>query len=84
MKGRVVLDPEGGCYLAAVEDKQEICELLCRALQATANAWDLKELRYDEDEENVYVVFEGGTRVVNVAMDSGTAMIRDIMTHLGC
>ena len=29
-------------------------------------------------------VFEGGSRTINVACDSGTAMIRDIMNHLEC
>lgn len=28
--------------------------------------------------------FEGGTKKINVSMDSGTAMIRDIVNHLGC
>lgn len=66
------------------EDKQEICNLLCRALQATLNAWDLVSLDYDPVRETVTVLFMGGgTRQINVACDSGTAMIRDIMRHLG-
>lgn len=66
------------------EDKQEICNLLCRALQATRSARDLISLNYDPARETVNALFEGGgTRQINVACDSGTAMIRDVMRHLG-
>ena len=67
------------------EDKQLIMDLLCKTLQATRNASDVVSLGYDADSETVLVTFaSGGFRIVNVAMDSGTAMIRDVMTHLGC
>ena len=66
------------------EDKQEICSLLCRALQATINARDLVSLSYYLENEIVIACFkEGRTRQINVALDSGTTMIRDIMKHLG-
>ena len=66
------------------EDKQEICSLLCRALRATINARDLVSLSYYPENEIVIACFRGGgTRQINVACDSGTAMIRDIMRHLG-
>lgn len=68
-----------------MEDKQRICHLLLEALQATDSAYDLLDLDYDEDTEIVTAVFlGGGKRRVNVNMDSGTAMIRDIVNHLGC
>lgn len=68
-----------------MENKQEICNLLLAALQATYNAADLLSLDYDTKKEVVTATFEGGgKRIINVAMDSGTAMIRDIMKHLGC
>lgn len=70
------------------ENKQSICDLLLVTLQATRNASDLVSLEYFEDEkgnETVVATFEsGGKRVINVSMDSGTAMIRDIMKGLGC
>jgi hypothetical protein len=67
------------------EDKQKICELLLKTCQATDNAHDLVALTYDAEAESVTALFEsGGKRVINVAMDSGTAMIRDIMGNLGC
>lgn len=67
-----------------MENKIEICNQLCKALQLTYNASDLVSLDYDPEMEIVTVVFEGGSRKINVAMDSGTAMIRDIVNHLGC
>ena len=68
-----------------MEDKQNICNLLLITLQATESAADVVSIVYDNDSEMVTVTFEGGGyRKVNVAMDSGTAMIRDIMENLGC
>lgn len=68
-----------------VENKQRILDLLLKTLQATANAADIASLTYDAERESVTVKFEnGGSRIVNVAMDSGTAMIRDVMANLGC
>lgn len=71
------------------EDKQKICDLLLPALQATYDASDLVALEYSyiesEDKEIVAARFSGGgIRRINVSMDSGTAMIRDIMKNLGC
>lgn len=64
------------------EDKQLIPDLLLPALQATRNLHDLQDLKYDEKKELVYAKFPGGTKVVNVAMDSGTSMIRDAMKYI--
>ena len=67
------------------ENKQEICNLLTATLQATSNASDLVALTYRDEDETVEGLFaSGGKRIINVAMDSGTAMIRDIMRGLGC
>ena len=71
------------------EDKQAICDKLCEALRLTANAGSnnaLRELRYIPEIEMVRPIFEDGTGEdgyldVNVAMDSGTAMIVDITKH---
>ena len=68
-----------------MENKQKICDLLATALQETYGASDLLSLEYDAKRESVTATFaSGGKRVINVAMDSGTAMIRDIVNHLGC
>lgn len=66
-------------------NKRTICNLLLKTLRATDNARDIVSLTYDAETETVTALFEsGGTRVINVNMDSGTAMIRDIMKNLGC
>ena len=68
-----------------MEDKQKICDLLAVTLRATRDAYDVLRIEYDDEKETVSVRFlSGGIRVINVAMDSGTAMIRDIMSGLGC
>lgn len=67
-----------------MEDKQRICDLLLVTLQATRGAQDVVSMVYDSEAELVVITFlSGGKRVINVAMDSGTAMIRDIMSGLG-
>ena len=66
-----------------MEDKQKICDLLKAALQTTYSAGDLVDLEYDGKKEIVVATFAGGgKRVINVAMDSGTAMIRDIVKRM--
>ena len=67
-----------------MEDKQKILNLLCRTLQATDNASDLLSLTYLPHEDAVIVRFVNGRRRVNGALDSGTAMIRDVVNNLGC
>ena len=67
-----------------VENKQRILDLLLKTLQATANAADVS-LTYDAKREIVIVKFENDdSRIVNVAMDSGTTMIRNVIANLGC
>ena len=61
------------------EDKQKILDLLVPALQATRDQADLTALEYDAERELVMVRYTGGTKTVNVAMDSGIAMIRDVL-----
>lgn len=61
------------------EDKQKILDLLVPALQATRDQADLTALEYDAGHELVTARYTGGTKTVNVAMDSGIAMIRDVL-----
>jgi hypothetical protein len=80
---RVAVDDAVAAASKDGENKQLICSLLCWTLKATRDQADLKQLIYHKDEahdtELVEVVYsEGGTNV-NVAMDSGIAMIRDIL-----
>ncbi len=66
-----------------MENKQEILDKLLPALQATRNLYDLTELKYDAGKEVVYAEFKGGyIKIANVAMDSGTSMIKDIINQI--
>ena len=65
------------------EDKQQICNALALAIQKTRGGNDLSSLEYDPDTERVTAYFMGGGwREINVAADSGFAMIKDIINHL--
>ena len=67
------------------EDKQKICDLLLPALQATRAGSKLVNLVYTAElhKENVTAVFQGGwKKVTNVTMDSGTALIYDVMRQI--
>lgn len=77
-----------------MENKQMICNALCDALRLTRNAGTgnaLKELRYIPEGNGMYSevvrpIFENGTGEdgwydINVSMDSGTAMIIDIVNQ---
>ena len=66
------------------EDKQEICNLLTQAIKKTRGGSDLSMLQYDADAEKVTAYFMGGGwREINVALDSGFSMIKDIVNHFG-
>ncbi|MDO4393562.1 MAG: hypothetical protein Q4C80_04035 [Bacillota bacterium] len=66
-----------------MENKQKICELLLPAVQETRNLYDFESLTYDEEREVVIAEFTSGyTQRANVAMDSGTAMISDIICQI--
>ena len=65
------------------EDKQLICDLLLPALQRTRNLYDLVDLKYHADTETVTAVFQSGYKKhANIALDSGTSMIRDIIKQI--
>jgi len=65
------------------ENKQDICDKLLETLKSTRALNDLVGLKYDGESEVVEAVFEKGyTCTINVAMDSGIAMIRDILRAL--
>lgn len=68
------------------ENMQAICDALCTALQLTRDQADLQRIRYEEvvpGEQQVVLDYEGDYhRSVNVSLDSGIAMIRDILRAL--
>ena len=66
-----------------MENKQEILNLLLPALQATRNLFDLASLEFDREREEVIATFANGhTKRANVALDSGTAMIKDVLKQI--
>lgn len=65
------------------ENKQKILDLLLPALRETRNLHDLDNLEYFPGTGLVYATFKSGyTKIVNVAMDSGTAMIMDVIRQI--
>lgn len=65
------------------ENKQMICRMLATLLSSTRQYHDLYAIVYNEETETAECRFVGGgTRKINVAADSGAAMIRDILRAL--
>lgn len=68
------------------EDKQMICNRLCETLKETRDQEDLAAITYEKNsagyETATLTYINGGARTINVTMDSGVAMIRDIMRTL--
>ena len=66
-----------------MEDLQNVCNLLTTTLRATRNLNNLTRLEYDKKTEKVKAIFDDGRiRTANVAADSGTSMIRDIIAQI--
>ncbi|MDE6956653.1 MAG: hypothetical protein K2O96_00925 [Lachnospiraceae bacterium] len=66
-----------------MENKQKICGLLLPALQETRGLNDLVDLEYVPEQDIVLATFaSGAVKGINVAMDSGMAMIMDIIKHV--
>ena len=67
-----------------MENKQQILDALLQTLRLTRSLYDLEELTYEPLSETVFAKYKSGYgRRINVAMDSGTAMIKDVMSVLG-
>lgn len=67
------------------ENKQAICNELVEVLRMTRYFSDLQRLDYhkeNDSDEDVIAVFENYTKSINVSMDSGIAMIRDILNQI--
>ena len=66
-----------------MENKQLILDALCSALQLTRDQADLEALEYKEigpAKQRVIATYDGGgSREINVSLDSGIAMIRDVL-----
>lgn len=68
-----------------MENYQAICNALCSTLRLTRQFNDLEKLEHRQEGHERYVVatFDGGhIKTVRVTMDSGIAMIKDILKNL--
>lgn len=67
-----------------IPHKQYVLDLLLKAIRQTDAGMDVTALRYDEKDETVHVDFMSGKdgRIINVAMDSEWAMIKDVIRHI--
>lgn len=70
-----------------MENKQEICNELCKVLQMTRDGTDIVRLIYCsqglEYPESVIVQYKNGySKEINVHMDSGCEMVKDIMRNV--
>lgn len=69
--------------MEGLENKHEILHYLLPALQATRQFYDLVDLAYLPDEELVRATFANGSnKYANVALDSGIAMIKDVIKQI--
>ena len=65
-----------------MENKQDILDALVECLKLTRDQHDLEQMIYDPEHETVTVAWAEGGTTVNVAMDSGVAMIRDVLNAI--
>ena len=65
------------------ENRQKILDLLLPALRETRNLCDLDTLEYFPGTALVYATFKSGyTKIMDVNLDSGTAMIMDVIRQI--
>lgn len=70
-------------HIVNAAQKQRLCNLLLPVLRETRNLADLTNLRYDQATECVIATFQNGAHeVANIACDSGTAAIVDIIKQI--
>ena len=68
-----------------MEDKARITKKLCELLRLTSQYYDIADMTYEHEgtKELVRVEFQGGGHTdINVALDSGSALIRDVLRGL--
>ena len=68
-----------------MDDKIKILNHLAEAIKLTRAGDDLNRCEYDKDRQLVYAFFGDDihpSRTINVALDSGWAMIKDVVNNL--
>lgn len=72
-----------GINFINVEAKPDILSYLNGALVRTRDGYDARlHMKYDPDLEAVRVITRHGEQLINVACDSGLAMIKDVVNHI--
>ncbi len=67
-----------------MEDKEEIVMLLKHLLRATRAGADIEQMELGDDGEKIQITFGNQcVRNVNIACDSGIAMIMDVVRTFG-
>lgn len=70
-------------FLEHVDNKQAICDALLIAYKNTRVGYQLSSLVYDPEKEVVVATYlSGAKKHINVHMDSGTALILDVVKHI--
>lgn len=64
------------------ENKGLIVMELCTLLKHTRDGDDIKDLVYDEEHETVEIIGDSYRTLVNVACDSGIALIKDVLRKI--
>lgn len=66
-----------------MEDKKEIIFWLKQALRATRAGADIAKMKLMDDGDTVQITFNSGcTKDINIACDSGIAIIKDVASSL--
>ena len=64
------------------ENKGLIVMELCALLKYTRAGEDIKDLIYDGEHETVEIIGDSYRTIVNVACDSGIALIKDVLRKI--
>ena len=75
---------DSGLFHGTAGAKQAVLDILLQAIQRTSAGEDVTALRYIPDDQTVHVDFRScdNGRIINVALDSEWAMIKDVVNHI--
>lgn len=65
-----------------MENKEDIIARLKLLLMATRAGSSIVDMKLNEAQDKVTIVFEGGKKEINIAADSGIAIIRDVIRNI--
>lgn len=65
-----------------MENKEDIIARLRLLLMATRAGSSIVDMELNEAQDKVTIIFKGGKKEVNIAADSGIAIIRDVINSI--